>query len=68
MITVVCRLGPEDRATAAYQPWGWRRRCVDTGSDGTARGRLRLVGFCTLAVTIVTMTTMMREVTELPAL
>ncbi len=30
----LCRLGPKDRATAAFQPWGWRRRCVDSGTGG----------------------------------
>ena len=30
----ICRLGPKDRATAAFQPWGWRRRCVDSGTGG----------------------------------
>ena len=30
----LCRLGPKDRTTAAFQPWGRRRRCVDFGTDG----------------------------------
>ncbi len=37
------------------------------GPTVRVRGRLRPVGFCTLAIAIVTMTTMLREVREVGA-
>ncbi|EAQ91650.1 predicted protein [Chaetomium globosum CBS 148.51] len=62
LVLLPCRPGPNDRTTLCFNPGAGGSAVWTLGPTVRVRGRLRLVGFCYLAIAIVTMTTMLREV------